>query len=174
MNKLTLNPIEKLPTGIPGFDHVSKGGLPLHRTTLISGTAGSAKTVFAAQFLAEGIYQYGQNGVFITFEEPVDDIRRNMLSFGWPITEWEKENKWAFVDASPQPNEANIIVGDYDLGALLARIENAVKKTNAQRLSMDSIGAIERRWAFAFLTAFLFLPAILLSHVDNNVFSSLW
>jgi circadian clock protein KaiC len=143
--------IEKLLTGINGFDHVSKGGLPVNRTTLLSGSAGSAKTVFACQFLAMGILQFDQNGVFITFEEPVEDIRRNMLSFGWPIEEWEKENKWEFVDASPQPNEAHIVAGDFDLGALLARIENAIKKTNAKRLSMDSIGAIFTQFTDTYL-----------------------
>jgi circadian clock protein KaiC len=142
MSNETRNSIKKLATGIPGFDHIARGGLPLNRTTLISGTAGSAKTVFAAQFLAEGIQKYGESGVFITFEEPVEDIRQNMLSFGWPIDVWEKENKWAFVDASPQPNQPHIVAGDYDLGALLARIENAVNKTNAKRLSVDSLGAI--------------------------------
>ena len=47
--------VGKLETGIPGFEHISQGGLPKGRTTLVAGTAGSAKTVFAAQFLAEGI-----------------------------------------------------------------------------------------------------------------------
>ncbi len=136
------NAIQKLETGIPGFDHVSQGGLPLNRTTLISGTAGSAKTVFACQYLAEGIFRYNQNGVFVTFEESVDDIRKNMMNFGWPIQKWEEENKWLFVDASPCPDDSYIITGEYDLGALLARIENAVTKAGAKRLSMDSLGAI--------------------------------
>ena len=135
-------PIEKLLTGINGFDHITQGGLPLRRTTLVSGSAGSAKTVFATQFLAEGIEQFDQHGVFVTFEESIEDIRRNMLGFGWPIEKWEAENKWAFVDASPQPDESNVIAGTYDLGALLARIENAKNKVNATRLSMDSLGAI--------------------------------
>ncbi|MFW6365603.1 MAG: circadian clock protein KaiC [Spirochaetota bacterium] len=135
-------PIQKLMSGISGFDHVSQGGLPKGRTTLISGTAGSAKTVFATQFLAEGITRFHENGVFVTFEESVDDIRRNMISFGWPIEQWESEKRWAFVDASSQPDESSIISGDYDLGALLARIEHAVNKTGAVRLSMDSISAI--------------------------------
>lgn len=135
-------PIKKLATGIPGFDHISGGGLPLYRTTLVSGTAGSAKTVLAAQYLAAGISESGQAGVFVTFEEPVDDIRRNMLGFGWPIREWEEAGKWAFVDASPQPQESQVVSGDFDLGALLARIEHAVRKTGAERLSMDSLAAI--------------------------------
>ena len=134
--------VKKLLTGIDGFDHISKGGLPMNRTTLISGTAGSAKTVLAAQYLAEGVKQFNQSGVFVTFEESVEDIRTNMLSFGWNIIDWEKNKKWAFVDASPSPNEPQTVSGEYDLGALLARIENAIKHTGATRLSMDSLGAI--------------------------------
>jgi circadian clock protein KaiC len=134
-------PIEKLETGIPGFDHISNGGLPKFRTTLVAGTAGSAKTVFAAQFLAEGIKR-GESGVFVTFEETPEAIRRNMLGFTWDIAQLEAEGRWFFVDASRQPGEDPIVTGEYDLGALLARIENAVQHVNAHRVSMDSLGAI--------------------------------
>jgi circadian clock protein KaiC len=134
--------IEKIETGISGFDFIADGGLPKGRITLLSGTAGSAKTVFAAQFLAEGIRKSGDKGVFVTFEEPSDDIRKNMMGFGWGIQEWEDEGKWAFVDASPRPVDEAIVVGDYDLGALLARIDYAVRKIGAKRVSLDSIGAL--------------------------------
>ena len=133
--------IEKLTTGIPGFDFLAEGGLPKGRATLIAGTAGSAKTVFACQFLAEGIKR-GEAGVFITFEEPPKAIRKNMRGFGWDIKQWELERKWAFVDASPQPGEKPMVTGEYDLGPLLARIEHAIRKVNAIRVSMDSLGAI--------------------------------
>lgn len=134
--------IQKLPTFIPGFDHISYGGLPAKRTTLISGSAGSAKTVFAAQFLCEGIIKNSETGVFVTFEESPEDIKMNMSGLGWDMAKFEKENKLAFVDASPQPGEAPIILGDFDLAALLARIEFAVKKIKATRISLDSLGAI--------------------------------
>jgi circadian clock protein KaiC len=134
--------ITKLPSHIPGFDHVADGGLPSGRTTLVCGTAGSAKTVLAAQFLAEGIRHAGEAGVFVTFEESPEDVRLNMRGFGWDIAAWEAEGRWAFVDASPEPANEPVIVGDYDLGALLARIEHAVSRVGARRLSMDSLGAI--------------------------------
>ncbi|MEM7066473.1 MAG: circadian clock protein KaiC [Cyanobacteria bacterium P01_B01_bin.77] len=133
--------IEKLETGIPGFDFLSEGGVPKGRTTLIVGTAGSAKTVFACQFLAEGIKR-GEHGVFVTFEEPPQIVRRNMRGFGWDIEQWEREGKWAFVDASPIPGAKPMVSGTYDLGALLARTEHAVNSIKAQRISMDSLGAI--------------------------------
>lgn len=132
--------IEKIPTGIPGLDLITNGGLPKARTTLVTGSAGSAKTIFAAQFLAEGI-RAGENGVFVTFEESPIDIRMNMKGLGWNIETWEKEDHWAFVDASPEPDET-VVSGPYDLGALMARLENAVVKVNAKRVSLDSLGAI--------------------------------
>jgi circadian clock protein KaiC len=142
METTTRRHIEKLVTNIPGLDHISLGGLPKYRTTLVAGTAGSAKTVLAAQFLAEGILKSGKTGVFVTFEEPPSDIRNNMASMGWDIETWEKEGKWLFVDASVQPGEEPVIAGSYDLGALLARIEYAISTSKADMVSMDSLDAI--------------------------------
>ena len=134
--------VPKIRTEIDGFDLIANGGLPEGRVTLISGTSGSAKTIFAGQFLAAGIRKAGENGVFVTFEESPEDIRRNMRGFGWDIAQWESESRWAFVDASPQPGEPVEVSGSYDLGALLARIEHAVRKIGAKRISMDSLGGI--------------------------------
>lgn len=134
-------PIDKLETGIPGFDLIAAGGIPKHRTTLVCGTAGSAKTVFAAQFLAQGM-RHGQNGVFVTFEEPPSEIRRNMAGFGWDIHDWEAESRWTFVDATPDVRADTIEVGSYDLGGLIARIANAVQRVGAERVAVDSLGSV--------------------------------
>jgi circadian clock protein KaiC len=139
-------PLEKVATGIPGFDTITMGGLPKGRTTLVSGTAGSAKTVFACQFLAQGIINGGTPGVFVTFEESVEDLRRNMAGFGWDIAEWERQGKWAFVDASPAADQDTVVVGRYDFGALIARVEHAVEQVGAKNVAMDSIGAIMSRY----------------------------
>lgn len=133
--------MEKLATHISGFDHISGGGLPQGRTTLVCGSAGSGKTVFGAQFLREGV-EAGQNGVFVTFEESADAIRKNMEGFGWDIERWETEKKWAFVDASPKPFENLVEAGDYDLQGLLVRIKRAIAKVGAKRVCLDSVGAI--------------------------------
>lgn len=139
VDKWTIN---KVTTGIPGFDHIASGGLPAGRTTLISGSAGSAKTLMAAQFLAEGIRQFGEPGVFVTFEENAHDLRSNLASFGWDIAGWEEQGLWAFVDASPDPEVNSVVLGEYDLGGLMARVGHAVQRLGATRLSMDSLGAV--------------------------------
>ena len=51
------NKLEKSPTGIKGLDEITGGGLPKGRTTLVSGSAGSGKTLLSMQFIAEGAVQ---------------------------------------------------------------------------------------------------------------------
>ncbi|MFC5271691.1 circadian clock protein KaiC [Adhaeribacter terreus] len=133
--------IKKLVTGIAAFDHISDGGLPEGRTTLVAGTSGSAKTLFGAQFLAMGIRLFDQAGVFVTFEEQVDDIRQNLRSFNWEIDKWEKEGKWVFLDGSPK-DEDSVTIGEYDLSAFRVRLERAIIKCNAKRVVIDSIGSV--------------------------------
>lgn len=159
--------LKKLPTGISGFDMISMGGLPLGRSTLVAGTAGSGKTIFAIQFLANGILKNDEGGVFVTFEETPEDICRNVIGLGWDIRKWEKEGKWAFVDASPDPMDAHVVSGEYDLGALLARIEYAVKKVGARRISVDSLGAIFSQFSEArIVRGELFRIAMALKQLD--------
>jgi len=139
----------KIETAIPGFDFITQGGLPENRLTLVAGTAGSGKTICAAQFLARGIEEHGTPGVFVTFEEAADDVRRDMASFNWPIRRWEKEGKWAFVDASMGDSDENIVTGDFELSALSARIRHAVERIGAGRVSIDSLAAVFLQFADA-------------------------
>jgi circadian clock protein KaiC len=137
----TLPAIQKRPTHIPGFDLLANGGLPEGRTTLVCGSAGSGKTVFATQFLIEAV-QAGESAVFVTFEETSKEIRRNMLGFDWPIAEYESQGRWAFVDASPLPDHNTISAGSFDFGGLLARVEHAIRKIDASVVAFDSLGAV--------------------------------
>ena len=77
--------VQKIPTGIEGFDDVCRGGLPAARSTLVSGTSGTGKTVFSLQYLHHGICNFDEPGIFITFEESPLDIIRNAASFGWDL-----------------------------------------------------------------------------------------
>lgn len=133
--------VSKFSTYIPGFEFISDGGLPGGRATLVTGSSGSGKTAIAAQFLVEGIRKSNEGGVFVTFEEPPAAIRANFHSLGWPIAKWESQGKWAFVDLSPD-EEQEQLVGDFELDALLPRIEHAIKKVNASRLVIDSMGSL--------------------------------
>jgi circadian clock protein KaiC len=91
-NNRTLNPqvfhnqgVQKLRTMIEGFDDISQGGLPIGRTTLVSGTSGTGKTLFSLQFLYNGIIFFDEPGIFVTFEETPQDIIKNTWGLGWDL-----------------------------------------------------------------------------------------
>jgi circadian clock protein KaiC len=130
--------LERVKTGVDAFDELVMGGLPRARTTVVGGTPGSGKTVFATQFLAHGITRFNENGVLVTFEEPPSEIEANMSGFGWELPKWRKEGLLAFVDASP-PLSEELVVGAFDLAGLLSRIQHAVKSVQAKRVVLDSL-----------------------------------
>jgi circadian clock protein KaiC len=137
--------IPKVKTGIKGFEHISVGGIPKGRTTLLAGTSGSGKTLFGLEFLWRGIVDCKEGAVFVTFEETSEDIIRNVKSLGWRLDIMIKQGKLAIVDASPSLEDIGVI-GQYDFMALLARLEHAIRKTNAKRLVLDSISALFPRY----------------------------
>jgi circadian clock protein KaiC len=145
VKELNSKEIVKIKTGINGFDEISHGGIPRGRTTLVSGTSGSGKTLFSMQFLYNGISNYNEPGVFVTFEETPSDIVRNVKSFNWDIGSLVKQKKFIFVDASPSEAD-KIEAGKYDLSAFLARIKFAIKQVGAKRVAIDSLSALFSRY----------------------------
>jgi len=115
--------LEKIPTGITGLDEVLDGGIPKGRVMLITGTAGTGKTVFLNEFLYRGITQLNQNGVYVTFEEAPKDIITNVRSFGWKYIPLIKRKKLAFVDATPAEEMVLETGPQYDLSPLVNGIE---------------------------------------------------
>ena len=132
--------MERLETGIPGLDALGFGGLPKGRTTLLTGTTGSGKTVFALQFLAAGVNSFGQPGVLVTLEEPPGELISNMSSFGWDLAGLVDGGRIAVVDATNRGEE--VVRGEFDFAGLSARIAHAVKEVGAQRLVMDPLDAL--------------------------------
>ena len=98
--------LQKCPTGIRGLDEITRGGLPRGRPTLICGGAGSGKTLFAMEFLMRGAMDYGEPGVFMTFEETPEDLAKNFISLGFDQVRLEDGDARAAlfdVEAEPLP-----------------------------------------------------------------------
>ena len=140
--------VQKIRTMIEGFDDISHGGMPVARTTLVSGTSGTGKTLFAVQFLYNGITYFDEPGIFVTFEESPTDIIKNASSFGWDLQQFIDEGKLFILDASPDP-EGQDIVGNFDLSALIERIQYAIRKYKAKRVSIDSVTAVFQQYEAA-------------------------
>src|SRR5579859_2523919 len=87
--------LRKSPTGIEGFDTITGGGLPQGRATLLSGNAGSGKTLFSLEFLVNGATQFGEPGVFVAFEETPDELITNGASLSLDLAALIAEKKLA-------------------------------------------------------------------------------
>ena len=132
--------LARVESGIPGLDHVSMGGFPRGRVTVVAGPAGSAKTVLAGQFLATGA-RAGEPGVFVTLEEPAADLRRNLSTLGFDIAGLEERGDWAFVDGASRYDARADDVVPVHVDTLLAQIGQAIDHTGATRVVIDSYGA---------------------------------
>src|SRR5918999_5296392 len=131
--------IEKAPTGIPGFDEITRGGLPCARVTLLLGGPGTGKTVFALQTLVNGARAYREPGVFVAFEESSRQIVANAATFGWDIPALERERLF-FLDARLSP--AVVHAGEFDLSGILAGLSAKVRDMGARRIVIDGIDVL--------------------------------
>jgi len=133
--------LSKAATGIHGLDEITFGGLPAGRPTLICGSAGCGKTLFGMTFLINGITQYDEPGVIMTFEEKSEDLAKNVQSLGYDVDELMAQNKLVidYVRVERSEIEEN---GEYDLEGLFIRLGYAIKKVGAKRVLLDTIEAL--------------------------------
>jgi circadian clock protein KaiC len=142
--------VTKVPTGIEGFDHITRGGLPRGSVTLVTGGPGAGKTVFGLQTLVNGAMLYDEPGLFVAFEENSRKLLANAASFGWSLDEL-KDKKLFFLDA--MPDAGAVTIGEFDLSGMLAILSAKVEAIKARRIVFDSLdvllhllpGAVERR-----------------------------
>ncbi|MCX6803582.1 MAG: ATPase [Candidatus Diapherotrites archaeon] len=139
--------MNRVRTGIKGFDELIEGGFPLGRSFLISGGTGTGKTIFATQYLVEGA-KMNEPGVYLTLDERPELIREDMLCFGWNIREFEDNGLIKIVDGTiaklgiPSDEEFSLPATGFDLDKLLLELMRAIKKIKAKRVVVDSIPAL--------------------------------
>jgi circadian clock protein KaiC len=134
----SINALPKAPTGIQGFDEITGGGLPRGRPTLVCGSAGCGKTLFAMEFLVRGALQYGEAGVFIAFEESSEELSQNVASLGFDLNTLEEQGLIALDHVHVERSEIEE-TGDYDLEGLFLRVGFAIDSIGAKRVVLDTI-----------------------------------
>jgi circadian clock protein KaiC len=133
--------LQKEPTGISGFDEITGGGLPAGRPTLICGSAGAGKTLFAMEFLVRGATRYDEPGVFISFEETDQELATNVASLGFDLKQLIADKKlivdYVFIERSEIEE-----TGEYDLEGLFLRLGHAIDQVGAKRIVLDTLEAL--------------------------------
>ena len=133
--------LPKSATGIQGLDEITGGGLPTGRPTLVSGGAGAGKTMFGLEFLVRGATEYGEPGVFMSFEETLPDLIKNAASLGFHLDRLVAQKK-LFLDHVFISRVEIAETGEYDLDGLFIRIADAVQRVGAKRIVLDTIEAL--------------------------------
>ena len=150
---------ERVKSGIQGLEELIEGGFPRGYCYAIVGGPGAGKTIFGAQFVYQGITQHGENGLYVTLEEPPFSIANNMMRFGWNLYELENREKLALIDASPVRAsqsryviKAGIGTEDFSIDGLLGVIAEAKRKIDAKRCVIDSLRALSLQYRDEFET----------------------
>lgn len=119
--------VERIPTGIPGLDELIEGGLVESSVTLVSGGAGTGKTILCSQFLWDGL-KNGENCLFVTLEEDPDEIKKDANDFGWDFEQYEDDGNFRIIYLNPFK----------DSGGFTDRIRSEVNHVEADRVVIDS------------------------------------
>jgi len=132
---------DRVPTGIPGLDKLIQGGFPRNSVNLISGPAGSGKSLFGIQYLYAGRI-FNERGLFFVLEENRSNVVRAMKNFGMDLQAYEGDGQLQLIDLGEIKlvnEEEKGIVGFQELKDFL---QSSLKTTRARRLVIDSISAI--------------------------------
>jgi len=124
---------ERVPTGILGLDALTEGGFLKGDVVLVAGRTGSGKTILSTQFIYNGAVQYGEKGVYATFEEDAKTLKRNMLKFGFDLERLEQEGMIKIIDLEGLKGEG--------LSANIDFILTTLGEINGKRLVIDSLTA---------------------------------
>jgi len=130
--------VGKAATGIRGLDEVTHGGLPQGRPTLLCGSAGCGKTLFAMTFLYNGAVEYNEPGVFVAFEEQPEDLIKNVGSLNYDVEKLIAEKKLVIDHVEIERTKIDE-AGEYDLEGLFIRLGFAVDSIGAKRVVVDTI-----------------------------------
>jgi len=133
--------IQKSPSGIAGFDEITGGGLPTGRPSLVCGGPGCGKTLFAMQFLVNGAVQFDEPGVFMSFEENVDELTKNVASLGFDLADLVERRRIAMDTVVVERSEIEE-TGEYDLEGLFIRLDFAIRSIGAKRVVLDTIESL--------------------------------
>ncbi|BDB99611.1 KaiC domain-containing protein [Saccharolobus caldissimus] len=139
--------VKRVRTYIPGMDEILYGGIPERNIVLVSGGPGTGKSIMAKQFIYNGLTR-GESGIFVALEEHPVSVLRSFHHFGWDVTKYEKEGKFAIIDAftggygSTAQKEKYVVKNVDDVKELGEILRTAIKEMKATRVAIDSVSTL--------------------------------
>ena len=138
----TTHTIQKVQTGIEGFDKLIFGGLPKGRSYLVSGEPGTGKTIFTLQYLLEGL-KNGEKATYISIDEKPKHVIADAKALGWDLAPYLTTNQLQIIDISEyfgvsKDKEGNLL----NTKTVIENIKNFIINQGAQRVAIDPIAPL--------------------------------
>jgi len=122
-------------TGIVELDEMLRGGFMDKDAVMIAGSAGTGKTTLGLEYLVNGAREFGEPGIYLTFEQLPDQIYRDAENFGWDLRKLEADDKLRVVCTSPdlllEPDGEEQLLGD------------TIRELRPRRMVIDSLNHLE-------------------------------
>lgn len=122
---------KRTSSGIKNLDKFTKGGFEGNSVNLLVGGSGSGKSIFAIQFLIDGMKK-GEKCLHISFEEQKEEFYENVKGLGWDLEKYEKQGKFFFLEYTPEKVRTMLEEGG-------GEIESTVLNQKISRMAVDSI-----------------------------------
>ena len=132
---------KKAPTGIDGLDAITHGGFPAGRPTLVCGGPGCGKTILAMEFLVRGALEFDEPGLFVSFEESIEDLYHNFRSFGFDL-QGLVEQKKLFISHVKLSRTEIVESGEFTLDGLFVRLGHGIQQVGAKRVAIDTLESL--------------------------------
>lgn len=120
-------------TGISGLDSILNGGIVTNSTVLVSGNPGTGKSILGLQFIYNGIREYDEPGVYLSFEENKEDINEAAESIGFD--EWRD----LVAEDDIRIYDKRELLHETDFSSTLDRLLEDFVDSDFDRLVMDSL-----------------------------------
>jgi circadian clock protein KaiC len=157
---------KRLSTGITALDEMMGGGIPEGDSVLIAGSSGTGKTLLASQFIAAGL-RAGEPGIVAVFEERPEEYAGRAESFGLDLQRPLNDGKLEIIYLRPL---------DLSVDEMMQELIDAVQRTGAKRMVIDSLAGFEMALAPGFRMDFresLYRMILALTGVGITVLSTL-
>lgn len=120
-------------TGVKGIDSILNGGIANNATVLVSGNPGTGKSLLGIEFIYRGIDEFGEKGIYLSFEENESDIRLAAESIGF--------DGWGdYVDSGDiKIFDKQVLLRENDFSSTLDRLLTDLQESEYERLVMDSL-----------------------------------
>jgi circadian clock protein KaiC len=130
--------------GVPEIDKLMQGGVLEGDSVLIAGPSGTGKSVLATQFIVAGL-RLREPGIIVIFEERPAQYAKRAAALGLDLVTAQKAGKLELIYLRPL---------DLSVDETMQEILDAVQRTKAKRLVIDSLVGFEMALAPGFRADF--------------------